>query len=45
MQLEVQTAEKDKSELQTRLRTHKATLARHKGDIVRTSSPSIPRLA
>ncbi|BGP38560.1 t-SNARE VTI1 [Rhodotorula kratochvilovae] len=33
MQLEVQTADKDKSELQAKLRTHKATLARHKGDI------------
>lgn len=35
MELEAQTADVDKAELQGKLRTHKATLARHKQDLVR----------
>lgn len=35
MQLEAQTADKeDKAEFQAKLRDHRATLARHKSDIV-----------
>ncbi|GAA5829434.1 hypothetical protein JCM11251_005049 [Rhodosporidiobolus azoricus] len=33
MEVEVQTADKDKAELQGKLRDHKATVARHKGDL------------
>ncbi|GAA5870379.1 hypothetical protein JCM3774_002714 [Rhodotorula dairenensis] len=38
MAVEVQTADRDKAELQAKLKTHKATLARHQGELKTLSS-------